>query len=70
MDNQLIEREFYEEELQKTDGGCEVYEVEAILDRRTVADGTTERQEVLVSWIGWSKQYNSWVPENELVDID
>lgn len=44
-----------------------VYEVEDILMWRTVVLGNQRRQEVLVSWLGWSDQYDTWIPEEELV---
>lgn len=41
---------------------AEEYEVEEIIDRRSVAHGT----EYLVKWSGWSNQYNEWLPEDAI----
>ena len=46
------------------------YEVEYILDRRTVCHGTTKIHEVLIKWLNCPEQYNSWVQERDLVDIN
>jgi transposase InsO family protein len=66
-----VEGEFYEEELMKTEDGGEAYEyeVDQELDSRMVGRGANRHRELLVSWIGWSKKYNSWVPERDLVDV-
>ena len=42
------------------------YEVEHILDRRTVCHGTTIIHEVLIKWLNRPEQYNSWVEEKRL----
>ena len=70
LDNDPVEGEFYQEELQKTDDGSEDYEfeVDEFLKSRTVGKGHKRREEVLVSWLGWSKKYNSWIPKADLVD--
>lgn len=70
-DDTSIEGEFYQEELLKTKDGGEhyEYEVDEILHRRTVGRGRNKRTDLFVSWVGWPKKYNKWVPENVLVDV-
>ena len=46
------------------------YEVKDILRHRTVGRGNKKSQEVLVSWLGWSEDYNTWIPEKNLVSIN
>lgn len=55
---------FYEQELQKTelDG---MYLVEKILKKRTVK----RKKEVLVKWLGYSDDFNSWEPEAGLKEL-
>ncbi|XP_055342335.1 zinc finger CCCH domain-containing protein 13-like, partial [Paramacrobiotus metropolitanus] len=45
-----------------SDSDCEVYEVEALLDRRQVG----QRVCYLVKWKGWDAKFNSWEPEDFL----
>ena len=57
---------FAEEELQMIDVDEDTkYKIDKILKRRTV---NGERQ-VLVSWQGWSKRFDSWIPASEVTDI-
>lgn len=61
---ELVIGSFYEQELQKTelDG---MYLVEKILKKRTVKG----KKEVLVKWIGYSDDFNSWEPESSLNEL-
>ena len=70
-DDTPIEGEFYQEELLKTKDGGEhyEYEVDKILHRRTVGKGRNKRVDLFVSWVGWPKKYNKWVPQSVLVDV-
>ena len=71
-DNESIVGEFYKEELQKAvvEGDDKAtYEVEEEIQRRTVGPKNNKRVEVLVKWLGWSKKYNSWIPETQLTDL-
>ena len=57
-----------------TESVCEsddeiTYEVEAELKRRTVGPKNNKRTEVLVKWLGWSKRFNTWIPESQLSDL-
>lgn len=57
---------FSEEELQLvTIDENTKYKVDKILKRRTVG----KEPQVLVSWVGWSKRFASWIPASELTDI-
>ena len=44
--------------------GPDVYQVEHILD---VRDGPSGR-EVLIKWEGWGKRFNSWEPDEHIID--
>jgi hypothetical protein len=44
------------------DGTAEEYEVEAILDKKTVKGKT----KYLVRWKGWPEDYDKWEPEEHL----
>lgn len=55
---------YYRSELQKTNGPVE-WKIDKILDTR----GRGRNKEVLVSWRGWSEEYNSWIPAQNVVDI-
>ena len=71
-DGEPLEGEFYKEELQHagTAGDDDtVFEVEKELARRTVGPKNNRRTEVLVKWLGWSKRYNTWIPESQLTDL-
>ena len=58
-----IEGSFYTPELQvvNVDESTE-YRVEKVLRKRTV----NKEKEVLVRWLHWPKQYDSWIPEQDL----
>lgn len=43
----------------------EEFRIEKIVARRT----RNGRRECLVKWIGWPDKYNSWEPENQLIDL-
>ena len=70
--NEVIEGEFYKEELQKVNistSSKPIFKVEEILQTRTVGPKNERRVESLVKWLGWSKRYNTWVREDELSDV-
>ena len=70
--NEIIEGEFYKEELQKinmSDSNNPIFKVESVLQRRTVGPKNATRVEALVKWLGWSKRYNTWIPEENLSDL-
>jgi hypothetical protein len=64
--NESIEGTFYEPELQKIDvDENKVFKIEKIVKKRTI----NKQKQALVRWEGWSKQYDTWLPESELKDI-
>lgn len=63
LGNQEIEGSMYFEELQKVKNPNE-YLVEKIIKRR-IKNGVSE---VRVKWLGFSNEYNEWIPESDLVD--
>ena len=56
-----IQGSFYAEELQKIQEP-KVYKVERILDRKRVRG----RAMVLVKWLGYSDDFNQWIPESDI----
>lgn len=55
-----IKGTFYGQELQRTDQN--VFRIEKVLKRRKRGG----KKELFVKWIGYSNDYNSWVPEKDL----
>jgi transposase InsO family protein len=53
---------FYEEELSLVDATDHEYRVEKILKRR--------KGQVLVKWLGYGAQHNSWIPEKSITAIE
>ena len=59
--NEIIEGSFYENELQKTDQDfCRIYKV---------IKKDYKKQLALVSWKGYPKGFNSWIPLNDVEKI-
>ena len=56
---------FYESELSAVDKKDDVYRVEKTLKRKKVK-GT---EMVLVKWLGYDNKHNSWIPEENIKDI-
>ena len=63
-DGDIIDGCFYEEELQKIKVD-ESFKVEKILERKKVG----KKMMVLVKWSGWPSKFNSWVRQEEVVNI-
>lgn len=59
FDNQEIEGSMYAEELQNVENPDE-YLVEKVLRRRN--------GQAYVKWLGFGSEYNSWIPESDLID--
>lgn len=59
FDNQEIEGSMYAEELQNVENPDE-YLVEKVLRRRN--------GQAFVKWLGFGSEYNSWIPESDLID--
>ena len=55
---------FYHEELQKV-REPEEYAVETILERKKIGG----KKMVLVKWMGYPDEFNSWISESEIKDI-
>ena len=60
--DELIKGSFYEPELQATKQSS--FRVEKILKRRKTKSG---KKEVYVKWLGYSKDFNQWIPEEDIV---
>ncbi|XP_041376686.1 uncharacterized protein LOC121389141 [Gigantopelta aegis] len=59
-----IKGTFYAAELQKvTENPDQLYRIQDIVKRRT----RNKQKEVLVKWLHWSKKYNSWIQEADVV---
>ena len=57
-----IEGVFYAEELQKVHKSDDIYKIEQILAEKK----ENGKVKVLVKWLGYDKQFNSWLPKSEL----
>ena len=55
-----------------SDHGEEEYEVEAILNKRTVRKDRGRKEEVqyLIKWKGWNNEFNQWLPATEIYAHD
>lgn len=60
--DEVIKGSFYELELQATKQSS--FRVEKILKRRKTKSG---KKEVYVKWLGYSKDFNQWIPEEDIV---
>ena len=60
----VLDGTFYEEELQKV-VKPELYIIEDIVDRRVRG----KKEEILVSWRGYPKEANSWIPADSVENI-
>lgn len=65
LEGEEIEGSFYENELMKTQFTEPLYLVNEVLDRKTEKG----KKKVLVSWLGYRKDANSWIDESELKDV-
>ena len=58
---------FYEEELSAVDKkDDDVYRVEKIIERKKVKG----KKMVLVKWLGYESEHNSWIPESDIQDLE
>jgi transposase InsO family protein len=61
-----IQGTFYEQELQPIDFDPDAaFKIDQLLKYK----GRGRNRQVLVSWLGWPKQYNSWIPVSEIQDL-
>ena len=58
-----IKGSFYRQELQKAKQ--EIYRIDKVLKKRTKANGGVK--EVYVKWKGYSSDFNSWIPESDIL---
>lgn len=65
--DQVFPRSLYEEELQPCPKKDDVYKIEKVIKERTLADGKTK--EYLVKWLGWGDEHNSWVGQDQIVEV-
>ena len=59
--NEIIEGSFYENELQKTDQ--DFYRIDKVIKK------DYKKELALVSWKGYPKEFNSWIPLNDVKKI-
>lgn len=59
-----IKGSFYAEELQKVQEP-EEYKIEKIIDKKKIG----RRNMVLVKWLGYSDEFNQWIPESDIRDL-
>ena len=61
--NEIVKGTFYEPELQTAKQTT--YRIEKVLKRRTTKAG---KREIYVKWVGYSSQFNQWIPERDIDD--
>ena len=62
--NDPVQGTFYEKELQETKAP-EIFKIEKVIKYKGRGDG----KQALVSWKGWPKKFNSWIPASDVMDI-
>ena len=62
--NDPVKGTFYENELQESKEPT-VFKIEEVLKYK----GKGEAKKALVSWKGWPKKFNSWIPASDVMDI-
>lgn len=63
---ELLKGSFYEYELQPViNDENKTFKIESILLRKKVSG----KNHVLVKWLGWPEKFNSWVCEDDIVDV-
>eukprot|EP00733_Pompholyxophrys_punicea_P000226 Pompholyxophrys_punicea_v1_NODE_44_length_4495_cov_238.718243.p2 type:complete len:361 gc:universal NODE_44_length_4495_cov_238.718243:2878-3960(+) len=65
LNKKEIKGAYYESELQKVPESVleGPHRIEKILERRTVGRGRNARKEMLVKWLGYPEEFNSWVQD-------
>ena len=56
-----VKGSFYETELQQAKQTA--FRIEKVLKRRTTKDG---RKEIYVKWLGYNRDFNQWIPEEDI----
>ena len=59
MNDEIIERSFYEKELLKTKNTTGAYIFEKIIK--------TKNNKIYVKWRGYSNNFNSWINKNDII---
>lgn len=67
FNNEIITGEFYEQELQRiyVDDKT-MYKIEYVVKKRS----RNGKKEVLVKWMGYNSSFNSWIPEENIVNFE
>lgn len=67
FNNEIIPGEFYEQELQRiyVDDKT-MYKIEYVVKKRS----RNGKKEVLVKWMGYNSSFNSWIPEENIVNFE
>ncbi|MBO7705498.1 MAG: chromo domain-containing protein [Acinetobacter sp.] len=66
-DGEKIEGTFYEPELQKIIiGNDRSFKIEKILSEKI----QNRKKVCLVKWVGWPEKFNSWVPAEDVVNME
>ena len=61
--NKPVKGTFYQKELQKIEvRDDDMFKVEKVIKYK----GRGNKREALVLWLGWPKQFDSWIPINQL----
>ena len=61
--NRPVEGTFYSNELQKVDPQPDrLYKIEKVLRKRKIGG----KEQMLVRWLGFSKEYDSWIPSSDI----
>ena len=59
LNSEIIERIFYERELQKTKNTSEVYVIEKIIRKN--------KNKYLIKWRNYSSDFNSWIDKDDII---
>ena len=61
--NKPVRGTFYQKELQKVEvSHDDMFKIEKVIKYK----GRGNKKEVLVRWLGWPKQFDSWIPVSNL----
>lgn len=63
---ETVKGTFYEQELQQVlIDKNKIFKIEKILKRKEAGPKST----VFVKWLGWPENFNSWIPEKDIIDL-
>ena len=63
LNNQILQRTFYDSELQKVYKNNYIFKIESIVERRR----RNNQQGFFVKWLGYSESFNSWIQKHDIV---